>query len=322
MTSFLVFVVEGRLRPAYKCDEARRLLNLIWTARWKSERFLVQVRGEIVKTRTQAFPRLVKTEVDVPRVLAYLRSAPIPTDYLDIRDVCILLYLLSSGRRPSNAAAAKVPEEKFIFGERAILFRELGAKNDAACVGNFLLIDAASDPLVDPISWFHRLFAHPEFVSCRDAFRSQNPTLGADLTPLFMYRVKRGAHAGRVLGLRADTCSNIVAGFFNLAGANTDASGTRVHPKFIRRTQFSRMRVRGVPDVVVKFTGAWKVHDVSERHYFSEDGRPLGLTDLLFHLSDALPATMSWLSPSTLASQAIGLQPLGPHGTISGRSDQ
>jgi integrase len=321
-------VSAGLARPAYRCDELRRLINLLVTAFVKPMRLMPSISREVIRLGTSAFPALKKAFVDVPAIVRYLRSSPIPSDYLALRDRCILLYLLCSGRRPSNAVAARVPIPSNIWPDRAILFREMGAKNDPRRSGNYLLLDSASVPEVDPVGHFQRLFALPTFIELVQDYRSRHPGLPADLTPLFLYRVTRGNSVGHAVPLKADSCSKVVSRAFAAAGCSLDPMGTTVLPKFIRMTQYTRMRMANVPDVIAKLTGAWSVSDVGERYYFSPDGRPKGLTDFLLHLSDLPPISLamnpavaieSWLSPANLSS---GLSPssLGPR-TISGRSE-
>jgi hypothetical protein len=324
---FMITVAEGCPRPAYRCSEARRLLGLLWTMHNQPHKLLSRVHGELIKTRTTEAPKRRKALVDTHKVIDHLAARDPPSSFLELRDLCIALYLLASARRPSNAAAARVPANDEIWPGRAILFREFGAKNDSARTGNCLLIDSASSPAVDPVRWFEAYLTHPEFVRLRDSFREENPLVPFDLTPLFLYRPNKGRFSNQTRQLSAERCSTIVRALLKQAGADRDPTGRKVCPRFIRRTQLSRMRLAGIPEVIIKTVGAWTISDVSDRHYFSDDGRPIGLTNFLFHLdetpsitvqSDPAEAVNNWLTPAALAS--VGPCSLGSPTLFSGQS--
>src|SRR3989338_11157306 len=155
------------------------------------------------------------------------------------------------------------------------------------------------------------LFNSSEFQQLYLDYRTQNPDVSQEVIPLFLYRLSRNyknAQKGEIRPLTADTISNIVAHWFNLAAVQTDVLQRAVHPKHIRNTQSTRMKIAQVLDVIRKLTCAWTIEDVSDAYYFGEIGRTKQLTDFLFRISDdpgisfgnsPTEAIKSWMTPES-----------------------
>jgi hypothetical protein len=306
---------QATARPDTVTAPFQRTYNWLWALFHDQRLLMTKMTKEIVKSRSSRPPRRAKCSVDIKTLTTFIARVQL-TDYMMMRDKAILLYLITSGRRPHNATVASTPLMHHIFPGKAILFQEFRAKNDGARVGNFNFVPAASVPALDPVATFIELFATEEFQALKADYITEHPLTPHDMIPLFLYRVTRGPQKGSVRQLSADAVSNIVARWFEKAGVARDPLGRLVHPKFIRSTQSSRMKIGQLPDVIRKLTCAWALTDVSDAYYFSDNGRPKGLTDFLLQITDdpgihlGIPPTQAlslWITPESCAQGCVAL---------------
>ena len=294
-------------RPQTVTSSYRRMLNWLWTLFNDQRSLLSKITKEVIKQRTLTPTKKGKPSVDIRTLIQFLSNYE-TTSFIDLRNKAILLYVLASGRRPSNAVCAMTPLQEDVFEGRGIAFTEFKSKNDGSRIGNVNFVTSASNEKIDPIGCFLSFFRTVEFQELLDDYRAQNPNVRVDMIPLFLYRVSRGTNNGQVRPLTADSVSNIIAKWFELAEIKTDKLRRKVHPKHIRNTQNARMKIAQVPEVIRKLTCAWALTDVADQYYFSDDGRPKQLTDFLLTISedpgirigmDPVEALNNWITPES-----------------------
>jgi len=262
--------------PTTRRNQVNRLFNLLKEV--KTKNFHAKAGIELIKKFKTKTKEPCKIIWNVPKLLQWWKAHQTkPSEWEEIRNNAILFYLLSSGRRASNAACAIQP--KYKVKGKGILFTEIKTKTDHRRDGIHWCLLPASDITICPVRILETYLEHPHTQHLIAQVMETHPESLS--IPLFLTSDKHGVPRG----LSADRISTILKLYLQKAEVDRDSLGRKVLPSFIRHTVLTRATLARVPAKFVKQMQGRK-QDKCEHRFYLLEGALIQWSDFILHIRD------------------------------------